>query len=91
MHADAFQDTADAWPPWVNLEGFHYDALGSQGGTGRRDDMRRRLPEEWGDWLARNRVFSTQPYSQLSTVLSATRGKRFEVGRAPPRSRLWWL
>jgi hypothetical protein len=36
-----------------------------------RDDMRQRSTEEWTDWLARDRTFSTQPYTQLATVLFA--------------------
>jgi hypothetical protein len=68
-HVDAFQDSAaDAWPPSIDLEGFHYDRLGGINGYGR-DDMRRRLPNEWTDWLAREQTFSNQPYAQLATVL----------------------
>jgi hypothetical protein len=74
VHVDEFQDSADAWPPSLDLEGFHYDRLGAFGGTGR-DDMRKRLSAEWIDWLARDRTFSTQPYMQLSSVL-ATAGYR---------------
>jgi bifunctional N-acetylglucosamine-1-phosphate-uridyltransferase/glucosamine-1-phosphate-acetyltransferase GlmU-like protein len=69
-HVDAFQDSADAWPPAMDLEGFHYDRLGGVGGTGR-DDMRRRSSDEWTDWLARDPTFSTQPYTELSSVLAA--------------------
>jgi hypothetical protein len=70
VHVDAFQDSVDAWPPAMDLEGFRYDRLGSFGGVGR-DDMRQRSTEEWTDWLARDRTFSTQPYTQLATVLFA--------------------
>jgi hypothetical protein len=69
-HTGALQDSADAWPPSLDLEGFHYDRLGGLGGTGR-NDMRMRSPEEWEDWLARDCTFSTQPYAQLSSVLVA--------------------
>jgi hypothetical protein len=69
-HVDAFQDSADAWPPSLDLEGFRYERLGGLGGQGR-DDMRRRSVEEWADWLRRDRTFSTQPYAELSSVLSA--------------------
>jgi hypothetical protein len=54
----------------MDLEGFHYDRLGGVGGTGR-NDMRTRSSDEWTDWLARDRTFSTQPYTELSSVLAA--------------------
>jgi hypothetical protein len=37
--------------------------------------MRARTAEQWQDWLERDRTFSTQPYTQLSTVLLAA-GRR---------------
>jgi hypothetical protein len=69
-HVDDFQDSPEAWAPSMDLEGFRYDRLGGVAGT-RRDDMRRRSPNEWKDWLARDPNFSTQPYVQLSSVLAA--------------------
>jgi hypothetical protein len=65
-HVGAFQDSPDAWPPTLSLEGFHYDRLGS-GAEG--NDMRLRTTPEWSDWIARDPTFSTQPYTQLSSVL----------------------
>ena len=38
-------------------------------------DMRARSPGQWGDWLAQDRTFSTQPYVQLASVLLAA-GRR---------------
>jgi hypothetical protein len=73
-HIATFQDSADAWPLMMDLEGFHYDRLGGIGGTAQ-DDMRHRSIEEWVDWLARDRVFSPQPYAQLAAVLTAA-GRR---------------
>jgi hypothetical protein len=76
FHVGAFQDDANAWPPSLDLEGFRYDRLGGIAGvdevanTGSAD-IRARRPEEWTDWLARDPIFSTQPYSQLSSVLAA--------------------
>jgi len=64
-HFEAFQDSVDAWPPSMKLEGFHYERLGGFGG----DDMRQRSSSDWSDWLERDRIFSTQPYTQLSSVL----------------------
>jgi hypothetical protein len=66
----ALQDSDDAWPPSLDLEGFHYERLGGLGGTGNYD-MRVRPPEHWNDWLARDPTFSTQPYAQLAGVLLA--------------------
>jgi hypothetical protein len=69
----ALQDD-DSWPPVLDLEGLHYDRLGGLGGVGSAD-LRRRTPEQWIDWLARDRTFSSQPYNQLATVLIAA-GRR---------------
>jgi hypothetical protein len=68
--AGALQDSADAWPSDLDLEGFKYDRLGGFAGT-QTADMRKRSPAEWADWFARDRTFSTQPYSQLAAVLLA--------------------
>ena len=68
--AGTFQDTSNTWPPSMDLEGFHYDRIGGLGGTGT-NDMRARSPEQWEDWLARDTTFSTQPYTQLASVLFA--------------------
>jgi hypothetical protein len=65
----AFQDSPDAWPPVLDLEGFRYDRLGGFGTT-ESTDMATRSPDEWIDWLARDRTFKNQPYTQLSTVLA---------------------
>jgi hypothetical protein len=92
-HFDAFQDSDDAWPPSLDLEGFHYDRLGGPGGVGRYD-MRQRSSEQWADWLARNRTFSTQPYTELSSVLLAAghRDKAETIqafGRERERAEAW--
>jgi hypothetical protein len=73
VHAEAFQDSVSAWPPRVHLEGFHYERLGGVADT--LNDMRQRSSEEWGDWLARDRPFGTQSYTELSSVLAAA-GRR---------------
>jgi hypothetical protein len=54
----------------LDLEGFHYDRLGGLGGAGVVD-VRQRSPERWKDWFDRDPIFSTQPYTQLSSVLLA--------------------
>ncbi len=70
-HVGALQDNANSWPPELDLEGFKYDRLGGLGGNGTAD-MRKRSPEQWRDWLDRDRTFSTQPYTQLASVLVAS-------------------
>lgn len=66
--AGVLEDDQRSWPPEVDLDGFTYDRLGSSGGSGAAD-MRQRSAGEWRDWLDRDRRFSTQPYTQLATVL----------------------
>jgi hypothetical protein len=68
VHVDALQDSIDAWPPFIDLEGFRYERLGGVDSIGR-NDMRKRSPDEWTDWIERDRSFSTQPYTQLANVL----------------------
>jgi hypothetical protein len=92
-HFDTFQDSDDAWPLVLDLEGFHYDRLGGIGGEGR-DDMRNRPPEQWIRWLERDPTFSPQPYAQLSSVLVAA-GRRDVAeavqfaGREKERQETW--
>ncbi len=69
FHVAEFQDDANAWPPELDLMGFHYDRLGGLGGGGK-DDPGRRPDSAWQDWLARDRDFSTQPYTELSSVFA---------------------
>ena len=73
-HFETFQDSSNAWPPRMDLEGFRYDRLGGLTGTGK-DDMRQRTSREWINWLARDPIFSPQPYTQLAAVLTAA-GRR---------------
>jgi hypothetical protein len=68
-HVDDFQDSSSAWR-WTS-KASTTTAWGGAGGDGP-DDMRRRSPQQWADWLARDRTFSTQPYTELSSVLAAT-------------------
>jgi hypothetical protein len=93
MHIEALQDDPDSWPPVMDLEGLHFDRLGGVGGE-RSADMRRRTPEQWIDWLARDQTFSPQPYNQLATVLTAA-GRRdtaeaiLFAGREREREETW--
>lgn len=89
----ALQDSADAWPPNLYLEGFKYDRLGGFGGEGAAG-MRARSPEQWRDWLERDRTFSIEPYTQLANVLLAAghRGIAEEIqfaGRERDRAEAW--
>ncbi len=61
------QDDERAWPARISLEGFKYAHLGGE----QRQDMRRRPIGWWRGWLARDPVYSTQPYTQLADVLAA--------------------
>jgi hypothetical protein len=93
MRIGSFQDDQDSWPPVIDLEGFAYDRVGGLHGEGSAD-MRQRKPEEWIDWLARDRTFSPQPYSQLASVL-LTEGRRdmadriLFAGRERERDEIW--
>jgi hypothetical protein len=94
-HIESFQDSIDAWPPLLDLEGLHYDRLGGITGVGRAD-MRQRTPEQWVDWLDRDRIYSAQPYMQLAAVLTAA-GRRdtaeavLFAGAERERNEVWAL
>ena len=68
----SLQDSADAWPPELDLEGFRYDHFGGGG-------MRARSADQWRDWLDRDRTYSSQPATQLASVLVAA-GHRDTAG-----------
>ena len=93
VHVDILQDSVDAWPPTVDLEGLHYDRLGGANAT-PDTDMRSRLIEQWTDWLGRNSTYSSQPYTQLASVLIAA-GRRemaeavLFAGHERERSDIW--
>ena len=99
LHVGAFQDDPDAWPPCLDLEGFRYDRLGGMAGVSKaantgRADMRARTADEWAAWLERDPVFSTQPYSQLSSVLAAAGNREAAeeiqfAGRERERGETW--
>jgi hypothetical protein len=57
----------DAWPDQLDLQGFVYEQLGADPGSGR--DMREREPCWYENWLWRDQHFSPQPYWQLANVL----------------------
>jgi hypothetical protein len=104
FHVSDFQDDSNAWPPGMDLQGFRYDRLGGLGGGGK-DDPGKRSGGAWLDWLAREGDFSTQPYTQLSSVLavagqhdiadriqfSARDGERNEACKNPDHQKCAWL
>jgi hypothetical protein len=79
-HIGTLEDSNDAWPPYLQLEGFRLDHLGG-GFPGDSNDMRARSPGMWADWLARDPSVSTQQYDQLAGVLltSGNRSASYEV------------
>jgi hypothetical protein len=93
VRIDALQDSGEAWPPVVDLEGLQYNHLGGLNGVGRAD-MRQRTPAQWVNWLEREAVFSPQPYTQLAAVLAAA-GRRdaaeaiLYAGRERERHEIW--
>ena len=64
---DAIQDTSDAWPKKLDLDGFVYRTLGGYGGEYSITD---RGMEWYVNWLARDEPYTPQPYEQLAGVLS---------------------
>jgi uncharacterized protein YjbI with pentapeptide repeats len=65
------QDDEGAWPPTVIFEGFTYLNLG---GTGEvvGPDAQSRKPKWWRRWLELDPFYSSQPYTQLASVLAAS-------------------
>jgi hypothetical protein len=94
------QDDERSWDGTeLVLEGFNYLHLGGVGGSNRQD-MRYRSVKSWRRWLARDPVYSPQPYTQLASVLvtsgnsDAATAIRF-AGRDRERNELlqncyWW-
>jgi hypothetical protein len=65
----ALQDSTEAWPPSIDLEGFTYGSIGGFGETVASDPLNR-TGKYWKSWLARGRRYRPQPYAQLANVLS---------------------
>ncbi len=64
--------TANGWPTGqtIELDGFTYGHLGASAGT-EGADMRERAVCWWRWWLERDPDFSSQPYVQLASVMTA--------------------
>lgn len=69
-HVGTLQDTIGAWPREINLIGFTYDRLAGLGGRATAGELQPRSDEWWKEWLARDPVYSPQPYRQLASVLA---------------------
>jgi hypothetical protein len=70
-HVGALQDwwrneTDNAWPKTLELDGFAYDRLGGRLGQGEEADMLARPVACFIDWLGKDPIFSPQPYEQLA-------------------------
>ena len=65
----ALEDTIDAWPSDLELDGFTYKRLGS-GDTVTPD---KRGVSWFIEWLAKDKSYSPQPYQHLANVLRTTR------------------
>ncbi len=63
---DTLQDTPDAWPQEIDLDGFVYRTLGGLGGN---INVAARGSEWYVSWLARDEPYTPQPYEQLASVL----------------------
>jgi hypothetical protein len=72
----ALQDSTDAWPEQLELEGFTFDRFGGDG-SGNLDASQRSV-EWWDGWIRRDGVFSTQPYNQVAGIFSGV-GNRDEA------------
>ncbi|MHC4800167.1 MAG: hypothetical protein ACYTF1_26300, partial [Planctomycetota bacterium] len=64
----ALQDSPDAWPDWVEFDGFTYALLGGDT-PDEPQDMAARGISELKQWLGKQERYSPQPYEQLAKVL----------------------
>jgi hypothetical protein len=71
VSAKALQDLPDAWPTELDLEGFTYQQLGGYREAGGANDVTGRDAATFVDWLAKQPLYSPQPYRTLSDVLRA--------------------
>jgi hypothetical protein len=68
--ANAIQDLSDAWPIWLDLDGFTYKSLGGLHAM-EKDPMSER-PANWFEgWLKRQKHYTPQPFEQLALVLQS--------------------
>ncbi len=72
---NVLRSTSGSWPPTLYLQGLHFDREDSLADT-LYDKLYQRTSMEWIDWLARDRIFSVEPYTQLSSVFLAAGNRR---------------
>ncbi len=67
----AIQDLEDSWPANLRLVlvGFSYERLGGFGPRAVEHQIGSRETDWYVKWLARDEIYSPQPYEQLATVL----------------------
>lgn len=80
-HVGAIEDSENAWPPDLSLEGFVYDRWGAfepatlpggKGGKpGERSSFRNRSDAWYRRWLDSQPSTSSQPYLQLASIFRA--------------------
>lgn len=68
--ANAIQDLSDAWPIWLDLDGFTYKSLGGLHAM-EKDPMSERSANWFEGWLKRQKHYTPQPYEQLALVLQS--------------------
>jgi len=76
---DGQDSKLDAWPSRLVLNGFVYGRLGGHENSSSREVQLSKRPAKWYEgWLARDTVFSNDPYQHLAAVLT----KQGETGKA---------
>jgi uncharacterized protein YjbI with pentapeptide repeats len=68
VKVNALQETRDAWPEKLDLDGFQYQILGGLDG---KVDIAARGTKWYMSWLARDKSYAPQPYAQLANVLQS--------------------
>jgi hypothetical protein len=71
MEVGALQDSPEAWPDDLELEGFTYDRLGGSM-VDSTNKMADRDVSWFKEWLGKQKSHSPQPYEQLANVLQKT-------------------
>jgi len=71
MEVGALQDSPEAWPDDLELEGFTYDRLGGFM-VDSTNEMVVRDVSRFKEWLEKQKSHSPQPYKQLANVLQKT-------------------
>jgi hypothetical protein len=67
VRVDSIQDLTNAWPSYLELDGFMYRNLGGINAAG--DSMAHRPTGWFKDWLGKQQLYAPAPYEQLAAVL----------------------